>query len=347
MKISVIIPVYNVEKYLRECLDSVINQTYKELEIICVNDASTDSSLNILEEYSRKDNRIIIVNNKVNSKLGPTRNHGMEYATGEYVHFLDSDDWLELNAYEKLANYVKEAGKVDIIHFLWNNRCMITGKTVPCIYNDLSILEKVINIQNTPTLAINWRRGAWCKLYRRKFLQDKNIEFNAYPCLEDIEHSIHVLTEAESVYLVPDLFLNYRANNSNSLMGNHHKFYDYAIKSYYTNVEYCKKLDEKTKIIVLDIELFHSLFNILYLSFIKGSLSLTDLRNIVKNIDLSIFGNNIKSYRWYLYYNDIMNSPEYIIKLKGNLRLFTRTYAPQLHQFLVKIRRKYSFFRRL
>ena len=77
MKISIIIPVYNVEKYLRQCLDSVINQTYKDLEIICVNDASTDSSLSILEEYAQKDNRIIIVNNPVNSKLGPTRNNGM------------------------------------------------------------------------------------------------------------------------------------------------------------------------------------------------------------------------------------------------------------------------------
>ena len=112
MKISVIIPVYNVEQYLGHCLDSVINQTYKNLEIICVNDASTDRSPLILEEYSKKDSRIVIVNNAKNSRLGPTRNHGMEYATGDYVHFLDSDDWLEPDAYEKLVNTIEKISDI-------------------------------------------------------------------------------------------------------------------------------------------------------------------------------------------------------------------------------------------
>ena len=346
MKISVIIPVYNVEKYLRECLDSVINQTYKDLEIICVNDASTDSSPDILLEYAKKDSRIILINNEKNSKLGPTRNHGMEYATGEYIHFLDSDDWMELDAYEKLANYVSKVGNVDIVHFLWNNRCVVTGKVTPCIYNDLSILEKVINIKNTPNLAVNWRRGAWCKLYRRQFLIEKHIVFNDYPCLEDIEHSIHVLTEAESVYLVPDLFLNYRTNNSGSLMGKHHKFFDYAIKSYYTNIGYCKNFDDRTKIIILDIELYN-LFNILYESFIRGTLSLNNVRQIINELDLTLFGEDIKNYRWYLYYNDLMNKPAYIAKFKQILRHYMRDNIPFLHKFLVNIRRKYMFLRRI
>ena len=346
MKISVIIPVYNVEKYLRQCLDSVINQTYKNLEIICVNDASTDSSADILEEYVKKDSRIIIVNNDVNSKLGPTRNHGMEYATGEYVHFLDSDDWMELDAYEKLVNYINEAGKVDIVHFLWKNRYMITDKTVVCEYKDLSIIKKVVNIYNTPMLAFNWYRSAWCKLYRRKFLQDKNIEFNDYPCLEDIEYSIHVLTEAESVYLVPDLLLNYRANNPESLMRTCHKFYDCALKSYYKNVGYCKKLCDKTKIIILDMELY-CLLSILHGSFVKGAIGLKELRKIVEELELSIFKENIQSYSWYIYYNDIMNFPAFIIKLKHFLREFTKSYTPWVHKVLVNLRRKYLFLRRL
>ena len=103
--ISVIIPVYNVEKYLRECLDSVINQTYKNLEIICVNDCSTDSSPEILEEYAKKDRRIIIKKNPKNIGLGLTRNEGIKIASGEYIHCLDSDDWLELYAYEILVKY--------------------------------------------------------------------------------------------------------------------------------------------------------------------------------------------------------------------------------------------------
>ena len=90
-KVSVIIPVYNVEKYLKQCLDSVVNQTLKDIEIICVNDGSTDNSLEILEEYAQKDNRIIIISQE-NQGQSVARNIALEKATGEYVGFVDSDD---------------------------------------------------------------------------------------------------------------------------------------------------------------------------------------------------------------------------------------------------------------
>ena len=92
-KISVIIPVYNVEKYLRECLDSLLNQTFKDIEIICVNDGSTDGSLNILNEYASKDSRFIIINQN-NQGLSAARNNGLNVAKGDYVAFLDSDDYI-------------------------------------------------------------------------------------------------------------------------------------------------------------------------------------------------------------------------------------------------------------
>ncbi len=90
-KVSIIVPVYNVEKYLSTCLDSLINQTLKDIEIICINDGSTDNSLNILNEYAQKDTRIIVIN-KENSGPGSCRNLGIEKATGEYIQFVDSDD---------------------------------------------------------------------------------------------------------------------------------------------------------------------------------------------------------------------------------------------------------------
>ena len=124
--ISVIIPVYNVEKYLRECLDSVINQTYKNLEIICVNDCSTDSSPEILEEYAKKDRRIIIKKNPKNIGLGLTRNEGIKIASGEYIHCLDSDDWLELDAYEILVKYLDN--DVDAVRFTYTSHDEITEK---------------------------------------------------------------------------------------------------------------------------------------------------------------------------------------------------------------------------
>ena len=103
VKISVIIPVYNVEKYLKECLDSVINQTLKDIEIICVNDGSTDNSLNILENYAKKDNRIIVISQK-NKGLSGARNTGLKYCSGEYVSFIDSDDYVSKDLFELTYN---------------------------------------------------------------------------------------------------------------------------------------------------------------------------------------------------------------------------------------------------
>ena len=103
MVFSIIIPVYNVEKYLRECLNSVLGQTFPNWEVICVNDGSTDSSASILEVFATKDNRVRIVT-QPNSGLSAARNVGLKHASGEYILFLDSDDWLEVNALEILAN---------------------------------------------------------------------------------------------------------------------------------------------------------------------------------------------------------------------------------------------------
>lgn len=106
IKVSVIVPVYNVENYLARCLNSLINQTLHEIEIICINDGSSDNSLNILDEYSNKDARIRIVNQE-NKGLSKSRNTGIDLATGEYISFVDSDDWVDENFLEVLYNAAK------------------------------------------------------------------------------------------------------------------------------------------------------------------------------------------------------------------------------------------------
>lgn len=114
-KISVIIPVYNVEQYLRECIDSVRNQSFKDVEIICVNDGSPDKSLQIIEEYAAVDNRITVVSRK-NGGLSAARNSGIKCARGEYIYFLDSDDFIVEEALEKLYN-ISVAQNLDILYF--------------------------------------------------------------------------------------------------------------------------------------------------------------------------------------------------------------------------------------
>lgn len=106
-KVSVVVPFYNTEKYLEKCLDSLVNQTLKELEIILVNDGSTDSSLEIAKNYQQKDSRIKIVEQE-HLKQGAARNSGMKVAAGEYIGFVDSDDWVDLDYFEKLYNTAKQ-----------------------------------------------------------------------------------------------------------------------------------------------------------------------------------------------------------------------------------------------
>jgi len=105
-KVSIIIPVYNSEKYIKECLDSIINQTYKNLEIIIVNDVSTDNSINIIKQF--KDKRIKIVNLNYNSGVAIARNRGIEEATGDYICFIDSDDYWDLTKIEKQVNFIEK-----------------------------------------------------------------------------------------------------------------------------------------------------------------------------------------------------------------------------------------------
>lgn len=105
-KVSVIVPVYNTEKYIRKCVDSIINQTLKDIEIILVDDGSTDSCHEILDEYSTKDNRVIVIH-KENGGQGSARNMGLDIAKGQYIGFVDSDDWVDLDMYEKLYTNAK------------------------------------------------------------------------------------------------------------------------------------------------------------------------------------------------------------------------------------------------
>ncbi|EES62924.1 glycosyltransferase family 2 protein [Fusobacterium varium] len=114
-KISIIIPIYNVEKYLKQCLDSIINQSLKEIEIICINDGSTDSSLEIIQEYMKKDSRIILINKK-NEGPSAARNDGIKKSTGKYILQVDSDDWVEEESLSKLYGYA-EKNSLDIVSF--------------------------------------------------------------------------------------------------------------------------------------------------------------------------------------------------------------------------------------
>ncbi len=214
-KISVIVPVYNVEEYLRECLDSVVNQTLSDLEIICINDGSTDNSLKILKEYAKKDSRIKVIDKK-NEGLSATRNLGIDIATGEYIGFLDSDDWIDLDFYEKLYDAAKKY-KADIA-------CTNLLRVPDLIFNPDSdekpeyfVKHRWSSCSDKPKLKFRYAQlprnnYVMNRIYERKKLQKSKIRFRVGVTFEDIEFSHKVVFYMKKVVSVPGTKYNYRNN---------------------------------------------------------------------------------------------------------------------------------------
>ena len=221
MKVSVIIPVYNVEKYLKKCLDSLINQTYSNLEIIVVNDGSTDNSSKIIKEYVKKYKNIINIDID-NHGQGYARNLGLKKATGDYIMFLDSDDYLDLTIIEKLINNIKDS--------------------------DLAVcnLYKVINGQNE--LFVNYHDfgnnqislmlshpGPVAKLYKKEIL--KNVKFLENVYYEDLSFTPVVALNTNKVsYVNEELY--YYIIHDNSTMNQ--KKYNSKMDDIFKVIDYLK-----------------------------------------------------------------------------------------------------------
>ena len=208
MLFSVIIPVYNVEKYLKECLDSVINQTLPNWEAICVNDGSTDGSATVLKEYAEKDNRIRVITQE-NRGLSAARNTGINAAAGDYVVFLDSDDWLELDALEKISGSLNGE---DLICF--SGRRYFEDKK---LYNSADILsEKTYNsgMDYYNDNALQHRDFAFVcvvlRIYRRDFLLENKLKFKEGIYHEDNLFTPIVCYYAKKVRVVNECLYNYR-----------------------------------------------------------------------------------------------------------------------------------------
>lgn len=225
-KISIIVPVYNVEKYLKKCLDFLINQTYKNIEIICVNDGSTDNSLDILNEYANKDERIIVVNKK-NGGISDARNVGISKVSGEYMMFVDSDDWVDLETCEKsldvmvkysvdivLYSYVREFDNKSLSKIIFNEDCYFNvDDTKNKLYRRLFGLygEELKKPENADAIVT-----VWGKLYKSKLIIDNNIKFvdvKTVGSCEDGLFNIEVFHYVKTAYFINKTYYHYRKDN--------------------------------------------------------------------------------------------------------------------------------------
>lgn len=218
-KVSVIIPVYNAEKYLNKCLESLINQTLSDIEIICINDGSTDNSLKILQEYAQKDSRIRIIDKK-NEGQGKARNLGIELANGEYLAFVDSDDWCELNMYEELYITAKnnDADLVECSFKIYNdslnaiyNGIGLDGAKFDKSFHWTELKDKTLLFENIP--------APWNKLCRTKIVKSENIRFGTTQFAEDVFFSLRIrILASKTVFINKELYVYRRT--SDSIMSN-------------------------------------------------------------------------------------------------------------------------------
>lgn len=213
VKISVVLPVYNVANYLRKCLDSLVNQTFEDFEVICVNDGSTDLSLGILEGYALTDSRFKIISQE-NKGLSGARNTGIQHVKGKYVLFVDSDDWLEENALEELYNHV-EGFDSDITMFKFryfnedtkeisesqNSKLeIIPDSLITSNFNYNDVLDILFKISHSP----------FNKLYKTSFLRELDAKFLYGSYYEDLEFFYKVFLKAEKVSVLPQYLYFYR-----------------------------------------------------------------------------------------------------------------------------------------
>lgn len=210
--VSIIVPVYNVEAYVEKCIKSLINQSYKNLEILLIDDGSSDKSGIICEQYQKKDSRIKVFH-KINGGLSDARNYGLLYASGEYILFVDSDDWIELDSVKKLMEYAQKVN-ADIVCYGIND---YVNKNIEA---KRGVAECQV-ISGKEALYLLVEKGddigivAWNKLYKRNLFE--NVQFEKGRINEDVFFTPKVINFAKKVGMINYYGYNYVMNRSGSI----------------------------------------------------------------------------------------------------------------------------------
>lgn len=232
--VSVLVPCYNVEKYIRQCMDSIVNQTLRDMEIICINDGSTDSTLAILQEYAAYDSRVVIID-KSNSGYGDSMNKGLERATGEYIGIIESDDWVELDMFECLYSMALEhdCDMVKSGYYLYWSAPQERHELIaaPQEYTDRLLLDE--DYADCTIFA----PSIWSAVYRREMLERWDIHFLTTPGASYQDTSFYIKTWicSRSIYISSKAWLWYRQDNMNSSVKSKNKIF--AIVHEYRSVE--------------------------------------------------------------------------------------------------------------
>lgn len=222
-KVSIIVPVYKVEKYLGRCINSLINQTLTDIEIILVDDKSPDNCPGMCDNYALKDNRIKVVHKDRNEGLGFARNTGMKIATGEYIAFVDSDDYIETDTYKKAFEECT-LNNLDICYFRYkrfddqgNEYTEFNDTVAYDFYNSNDSMNVLLAMMgDNSVLQIKIPVMVWCGLYKRSVIEEHNIVFKSERELvsEDLVFNLDLLPKTSRIRIIPNVFYNYFVNQS-------------------------------------------------------------------------------------------------------------------------------------
>lgn len=319
--VSIIVPVYNVELYLEKCIESILSQTYKHIEVILINDGSTDSSKEICDLYAQRDNRIILIN-KSNGGVSETRNLGINKAKGKYIMFIDSDDWIDSDCIEKCIIEFKKDSSIDIVLFPYLKEYKEKKIKVNLFSNEERyfnqeetrniLLKKLFGpVKPINPLTIDNMSAPWGKLYRKTTVEDIRFIDMKIIGVEDSYYNIQAFYNAKACKYVLNTFYHYRKTNSGSLTNNYNleKAYlrenMYAIKKEFIRDNY---LDEQFED-ALNNRVIVNLFSMLYgftcsnigyktkIEYCQQLLTRQIYKEAFKEFDL-----NAVEYKWRLFY---------------------------------------------
>ena len=222
-KISVIVPIYNAENFLTESINSLLNQTFTDFEVICINDGSKDQSLRLINNIQKRDNRIKVIN-KTNGGCGSARNVGIENAKGEYIYFFDPDDYISPDAFQKLYENAKN-NKSDMVisQIAWyteGNKINFDkpGFDLENVFENIDFNKFTFNYKQIKEYVLNSYFAPWTKLYNTRFLKyDNNFRFEENIAFDDVPFHVKTILKAQRISFVPEAFYQYRTSNKNSV----------------------------------------------------------------------------------------------------------------------------------
>ena len=311
-KLSVVIPVYNAEKYIRQCLDSILTKQKIALEVICVDDCSTDGTPAVLKEYQDKYENVTVIRNETNLYAGTCRNKGLMAAKGQYVHFLDSDDYVVDNAYEKLYTLAKE-NDLDWVKTTSEGFDDETGETVE---NPRYSMEKMyegffgtlLDFQHFPKKFMDHMAVVpWNGIYKRHFLLEKNIRFNSLFCVNDRSFFVDTCVKGERMMIAREKIVRHRMNVSGSLVMKRAQHFDCQFESYRIMRQICNEnhVNDKVRFEVLEHEMY-DIF-VWYRKFLEQGVETEklkqDMKSFLEECDISYFEKYGTKSRWLKFRN--------------------------------------------